>query len=425
MVMNILITNLYSWYNKGDAAIVVGMTKALRRYFPTAKITALSFTPETDQEKYERHGIKVLRRLLTHSWDDPSPVLIQAFKLLLKACKYYLSARIRVPLNPSEREITDAYRQSDIILSCGGGFLGGYNRDSILQLYNIYFGKLINKPVIIYGQSIEPFGYWVLSVLTKFVLNRVDLITVREKVTLEYLRSLNLKPPIMLTADASFLVDSIDSGRAVKLLEEEGIYGGNTLVGMTVRNWTFPGRSDYQARFENYLNVMVKVIEYVITTLNCVVVLFPQTISYPKDDDRIVSVTVKERVSEEYKDKVKVLTKDYDIEELKGMCGQMALFIGTRMHSNILAASMGVPTVAISYENKTPGIMDMLGLQEYVVDISSVTTDGVIAKVNEAWQQRAKLKVLLSSRIDEVKNLAYYNAKLVKDVYEQQAGLAG
>jgi polysaccharide pyruvyl transferase WcaK-like protein len=37
----ILINNAYTWYNKGNAAILIGMFQAIRKYFPNAKITII------------------------------------------------------------------------------------------------------------------------------------------------------------------------------------------------------------------------------------------------------------------------------------------------------------------------------------------------------------------------------------------------
>jgi colanic acid/amylovoran biosynthesis protein len=42
------------------------------------------------------------------------------------------------------------------------------------------------------------------------------------------------------------------------------------------------------------------------------------------------------------------------------------------MHSNIFALTLGLPTVAISYDPKTDGIMAALGLSEYVIAASAL-----------------------------------------------------
>ncbi len=41
----------------------------------------------------------------------------------------------------------------------------------------------------------------------------------------------------------------------------------------------------------------------------------------------------------------------------------MDLFLGTRLHSNIFALVAGVPVVAVAYQYKTFGLMEMIGLK--------------------------------------------------------------
>ena len=415
----ILISNAYTWYNKGDAAILIGMFKAIRTYIPDAEITVLSFTPEIDQENYERYNVKVLSRLL-----GPSLVtkkrhkIFRIINIILKAVKYLLWPKLKIFIDQNEKEILKSYNETDLILACGGGFLGGYNMGSILHLYNIYFGKILKKPVIIYAQSVEPFGNALISTLTKFVLNRIDLITIREKQSFEYLKSLNIKPNIFLTADAAFLVDSIPLEESIKLLEKKGINRkkNKMLVGITVRKWNFSGHKNSNKKFLNYLNAISKAIEYVISSFDARVILFPQVIYAPYDDDRVISNLVKDRLKSSIKEYVTVLTEDYRVEEIKGMIGQMDLFIGTRMHSNIFATSMNVPTIAISYEQKTKGIMEMLDMGNYVVDINTITTYKIISVIDKAWKNKLKIKEVLKMKIEEIKNRALFTAELVNTI---------
>lgn len=419
----IIIPNAYTWYNKGDASIIVGMIYALRKYIPDSDITILSFTPEVDDEKYSRYNVKVLRNLLPLSPQDNSPKLIRGAKLLTRIFKYSLWSKLRFPVNSYERRILNAYADADIVVSCGGGFLGGYEIGTLLHVYGIYFAKLLGKSTIIYGQSIEPFGNRVVSLATKFMLNRVDLITVREELSLNYLRALAIKPKVILTADAAFLVKSIPLDESLKLLAEEDIYQNQRpLVGITVRKWNFPGFSDANSRFTNYLEVMAKTIEYLISNMKATVVFFPQVIYSPKDDDRVVSSEVASRVKN--RANIRMLTKDYSPEELKGTIGQMDLFIGTRMHSNIFALSMGVPTIAISYQKKTDGIMNMLGMTEYVLDVANLRFDDMVCAIDKAWDNRGDIKQQLKTKIPEIENLALHNAELVKTLLDQakQAG---
>jgi colanic acid/amylovoran biosynthesis protein len=94
----------------------------------------------------------------------------------------------------------------------------------------------------------------------------------------------------------------------------------------------------------------------------------------------------------------------------------MDLFLGTRMHSNILALSMGVPTVAISYQKKTDGIMEMLELSDYVLDMANLATCDILAAVERAWANRFDLRRQLSERIPNMEQLALRNAELIAKV---------
>jgi colanic acid/amylovoran biosynthesis protein len=411
----ILITNAYTWYNKGDASIVKGMIYAIRRCVPEADITILSFTPGIDQVQYAEHGVTVLRSLLTLAPEGVSSRPRKAVALLLKMLKCYLWARIRIPVCQEEREILKAYLDSDVIVSCGGGFLGGREIASIVHLFGIYFGKFLGKPVVIYGQSIEPFGNLVVSAMTRFVLNRVDLITVREPISQRYLHSLGLRSEVVLTADAAFLVPSVSADEAARLLADEGICrSSRPLVGITVRHWSFPGQKCAAKRLAKYITAMAETIEHLVSDFDATVVFCPQVIHSPADDDRLVSQHIASKVHRQ--DRVTVLTKDYSPGQLKALIGQMDLFLGTRMHSNILALSMGVPTVAISYQKKTDGIMEMLELSDYVLDMANLATCDILAAVERAWANRFDLRRQLSERIPNMEQLALRNAELIAKV---------
>ena len=62
-----------------------------------------------------------------------------------------------------------------------------------------------------------------------------------------------------------------------------------------------------------------------------------------------------------------VVEEPLSVAALLDIYGQMDLFIGTRMHSNIFALSRDVPVIAIGYQHKTEGIAEMAGLKEWVI----------------------------------------------------------
>ena len=116
----------------------------------------------------------------------------------------------------------------------------------------------------------------------------------------------------------------------------------------------------------------------------------------------------------ENKDKIRLIDNEYSPEELKGVIGQCDLFIGARMHANIAATSMCVPTLAIAYSHKSYGIMRMLGMEKYVLDFRTMTFDEMTARIDDLWVNREKIRTELVSNVKTVKERALYNGELVK-----------
>lgn len=425
----ILITNAWSWYNKGDAAIVIAMVQSLRKFIPDANISVLSGTPEVDRSKYEKYGIKIFQRLRTvesnRKWKIIKGVEIFSpwIRRSLWAILYRLIKKDIKWLKGKESDVLDEYAESDVIVSCGGEVIWGNAGYILPNLLEIFLGKLLNKPVVIYAHSIGPFDSKLAELVTMLFLNRADLITLRESISEEYLQKIKVtKPTIIVTADVAFLLQPISPQEAKELLIKENVDFKKTLIGITLRRWIFPDSTDPEIKFKIYIKEVSKTIDFLIRKLNATVIFFPQVIvpNSEFEDDRIVAQEVYRQVT--HKKDFKVLNKDYSPEELKGMIGQIDLFIGTRMHSNIFATSMYIPTMAIGYRHKTKGIMKILKLDEYVCDINNLNSKNVSKKIQFALANKEKIKENLKMEIKNMHDKALYNAELVKKLLEKFYG---
>ena len=263
-MIRILITNGWSWYNKGDAAIIITMGEALRRYLPDSNISILSFSNEVDSSKYKKYHINVkrgLRFIRNRRRSKVLKLLVVLNRMLghfIWAISYRFFKKNFKRLMGEGAETLDEYVNADVIISCGGEVLFGKPNYFLLNLYEIFLGKLLLKPVIIYSQSIGPFRKKMHKSIIKFFLNRADIITVRERISLKYLREIGVnKPPIFLTADSAFLLRPVSREKAKRLLLEEGVYKEDRLlVGMTLRQWHFPELKDPTDKFDNYVRIM-------------------------------------------------------------------------------------------------------------------------------------------------------------------------
>ena len=73
------------------------------------------------------------------------------------------------------------------------------------------------------------------------------------------------------------------------------------------------------------------------------------------------------------------------------------------MHSNIFATSMKVPTVAIAYEKKTNGIMKTLNLEDYIIEINTITSEKLIEKIEVMMKNNKEIRKHLDNRIQEIR----------------------
>jgi colanic acid/amylovoran biosynthesis protein len=90
--------------------------------------------------------------------------------------------------------------------------------------------------------------------------------------------------------------------------------------------------------------------------------------------------------------------------------------IGARMHANIGALSSGIPTVAISYSHKTPGIMDLLGQKSLVIDIVSLDYAMIIRTIKTSIVEHVEISETLKHKIQTVKGRSAENLTLIANL---------
>jgi colanic acid/amylovoran biosynthesis protein len=93
------------------------------------------------------------------------------------------------------------------------------------------------------------------------------------------------------------------------------------------------------------------------------------------------------------------MVKIKNVTHAKEVYGGLTLLVGMRMHSNIIAATQGVPFVAVAYEYKTQGIASDLGLEDYSLVCEKVTGDTLYAQVHLMLERIDEVKKLMSSRL--------------------------
>ncbi len=233
---------------------------------------------------------------------------------------------------------------------------------------------------------------------------------------MKYLEIIGInKKKIFLVPDMAFVMEPCSLEHTNKILKEEGIKKNQRIIGITLRDIVKYANLD-KITYEKYVINMRKLIEYLTNCLDATVLLIPHL---GIDEFNKVNRDVLKKIKNN--DNVYSMNKrEYATEELKGMIGECDLFIGAYMHANIGALSMCVPTIGLSYSYKFQGIFEMLGQEKYVINLKNLTYEELILKVEDAWNNREKIKKELEARMPEVKKQVMFAGELVKKVLDEQ-----
>jgi polysaccharide pyruvyl transferase WcaK-like protein len=444
MVMKrILVVDHYP-LNKGIAAILTTALTSLQKYIPDADFTVLSYFPEATRTPCKA---KILHEILTiYPTKKPARKLLAmgkilwtvgatvAWSLCRKIDTYLADSFIKI-LDAEKLEILKEYARADIVVSAGGildpsGGSTGYG--SLSQLYGIFLAKiLLKKPVVMYAYSIleKEKAHTVYKLLANLTLNRVDLITTRDKISIENLKKLGAtKPSVYATADPALLLLPEKRVRIEKILTRERIPKEKFLIGITVSDffthyslqYHYPGSSDPYAQHKKYVETLAQVADYVIERLGVFVIFVPMEMNlkgFTVDDRSLIQNIVKMM---KHKEDAKMIRGDYTPEEIEGIFGQMSLLIGTRMHSLILAAAVNTPMIAIAYESKVGAFMERINQGKWVCDLQGIDAKEIKTKIDTLWPLREHIREEIRTQVKILQTYALSSAKMVAKMLSHQ-----
>ena len=227
----------------------------------------------------------------------------------------------------------------------------------------------------------------------------IDFVFARESITEKYLSEILDDNKHVQIPDMAFMLES--SRKKFSFVDDLRLKS-DELFGITVRNWKFPDLDNKQMAMENYINSVKDFMVKEFEKRKCTFVFIPQ-VTVSTGDDTIIAEKIKDRLPKKYKKQFIIRRDDWSPSEIKSLIANMDYFVGTRMHSNIFATSMAVPTTAIAYEKKTNGIMETVGLQNYVVEINDITAEDLYNKVEDMIVNKKKIKKQLSCSIKDIR----------------------
>ena len=398
--MKCLILGTYaSSMNIGQMSIIVSTFKEMKKIFPDLKFSLISQNFDHDSKKYKKYGINTVKA--------PNSLLSKFFFIFL-VIFYRLTKCKLLEKYDIIREIFSA----DIAITLSGDiFSDNYGYLSTFSFcYYVMLAKLAKKPVFICAESIGPFKSFLTKESAKLIINLSDIISVREKISMNYLRSLGIKKKIHMTADMAFLLNSLEVES--KRIEKK-VVGIN--ISAIIHKWCFPDILDERKKYKLFVDLFSRFIDYISEKYNFKILLIPH--SYEKNkDDRKISLEIYKKIKNPKN--VRII-KNYKFpEEMKRLISSCDLFVATRMHASISATSLYIPTLVLAYSHKFNGIIgDMVGLKKYVIDVRECYSDDFLDqlknKFDELLNNKNNIRMLLIKKISRIKKRSSKNIELI------------
>lgn len=353
-----VISGYIGFGNNGDEGVFAALTADLRSVLHDVSITALSARPS---ETVRLYGVHAAPRF--------NPWLVG-------------------------RTIAAA----DLFISGGGSLLQDTTSSRSLYYYLslIWLAKLLGKKVMLYANGIGPIRRPINRRLTTAILNRVDLITVREELSLRELKALKVdRPPIEVTADPVFDLEPASEARAKDLLARAGLADrSGPLIGFAVRHW---------AGIDSWSTAVAKAADHCHDRYGARVVFIPP--EYPDD------ISASERVAAHMSRPPLTIRDRCLATETMALIGQLDLLVGMRLHALIFAARQGIPLVGIEYDPKVTAFLARTE-QRSAGTIADLKAETLIAQVDRVMAERRAVSEALSAKVAPFVRLAKRNAEL-------------
>jgi len=366
IIVKIMISGYYGFNNTGDEAVLTSMVRAFKEKIPQIKIVVLSQNPLQTSQAYQ---VKAINRLHLIS-------------------------------------ILNCLRDTNLFISGGGGLLQDTTGKgwSILYYLGLILGaKIVKVPVMIYAQGVGPANKRINKKLIKWILNKVDLITLRDNPSKELLENLGVvNPSIYVNSDPSFLLrrkDTTDIMYKYPHLRELIYSNNSTVIGISVR--------EYNENRKDLRGIFAKVADDLIENYKAKIIFFP----FKFDED----VNISEEIFSLMKNKnqANVLKSRLEPEELLSLLSRLSLMVGVRLHSIIFSTIAGIPFIALNYDPKVKNFVESLGLSELLLELNDTSLKNFKEKVKYIRENKNEIKEILSKKVKILEEKALSNNDLV------------
>jgi colanic acid/amylovoran biosynthesis protein len=286
----------------------------------------------------------------------------------------------------------------------------------MISAFTVGYALLLKKPLYVMPQSVGPLKRWWERLVVRSLYSRARLVFVREPISFRLLGELGVAGTrVRLVPDMAFGLPSAATEQQPVMDSDSALLGDvSPKLGVTVINRIVYSLSDDS--WERYAESVAGALSGFLDEYGGGIFFYPQVIGPTSgEDDRGMAQYVMSKMSDD--SHVRLVDVPTSPVLLRTLYRQMDLFVATRLHSAIFATTAGVPTVFIGYLHKTRGVVQMLEMEEWILDIKEVTEDRLLRKIKKLWLDRERIQEKLKRTIHRLQEESIGVGRAIADDY--------
>lgn len=383
--MRVGLFGIYGTYNFGCEAIVRGACKLIKKLYPDSEIIYFSYSYEYDSKILSDLPIRIY--CVNNSRNVYKRAVNKFFQLIDHDNRLLL-------LN-----VEEMIKQIDVIFSIGGDI---YTIPAILREEKKYsfYNEVVDfcnhaimrgKQVVLYGASVGPFGSYEKAI--QYYINNIkkyNKIVCREYATIDYLNKFGLK-------NTMFLPDPAFQLRTTGNTDEKIVpqFIGINLSPLSL-NEIYGNHSDNVLR-------LAQLLDRVYEKFQIDLLFIPHVLSRDENDNDLVFLEkIKQKMKPNNQEHVKIANSNKGFLGVKQQLKTCHFLVAARMHCAINAIGEDVPTIFLSYSQKSIGMCQYVyESDKWVVDLKNIEKT-LLNKMSEMLCEKENIKAFLQNRNKEI-----------------------
>ncbi len=353
----------YGFKNSGDDALLHSIVSSLRREKPDISLLILSNAPAETSRVYKTSSIS-----------------------RYSVCK-----------------IRKALKNTKLFIMGGGSLLqdSTSTKSLIYYLYVLRLAQKLGVKTMLYSNGIGPVTRKSNQRRVRKILDKVDLITLRDSDSFDTLQALGINTDrAFVTSDPVFGLDSEDSSfYANEILQKYGIDENEKFACISVRKWNNAP--------DNFNEICAKMCDYIYEKHGLLPVLLPMQYPYDAGVSRDIIKSMNSRGI--------FISERLDVSVFLGILQRSSLTVSVRLHLLVYSALMNVPFVGISYDPKVSNFHTEIELP-YFIDPRALTAGDYTTVIDGCVENTDEIRAHLQRKSAEFAEKATQTAKLATEI---------